>query len=153
MHSYIGLSESPTTYEITNGSTEFSLTEGEPENMFSNPFTFESADKDGKRTVLNFQSRLIYDYARLENSAFTSGKSDFDKKLKIRLKVKYVYFYDERSITKAWKDEAKEWDSIPIYWNAESKISTDNDCKYFIEQEDIGFIWILEKKNEGVTTK
>ena len=36
---YIGLSESQTTYEFTNGSTEFSLTEGEPENIFSNPFS------------------------------------------------------------------------------------------------------------------
>ncbi|RIB29256.1 hypothetical protein C2G38_2057130 [Gigaspora rosea] len=197
---YIGLSESPTTYEITNGSIELNLTEGEPENIFSNPFSsiisaynwdstsldtwgfwpliiisvlgnivfiiilqnviisfmsaaFESADKDGKRTVLNFQSRLIYDYARLENSAFTAGRSDIDKKLKTKLKVKYVSFYDEPSITKAWRDEAKEWESTPIYWNAEKQISTEDDCKYFMEYEDIGFIWIPEKKNEEETTK
>ncbi|KAF0515751.1 transient receptor potential channel pyrexia-like [Gigaspora margarita] len=192
---YIGLSESPMTYEITNGSNGFNLTEGKPENIFSNPFSsiisaynwdstaldawgfwpliiisvlgnivfiiilqnviisfmsaaFESADKDGKRTVLNFQSRLIYDYARLENSAFTSGKSDFDNKLKNKLRVKYVCFYDEPSITKAWRDEAKEWETTPIYWNAESQVSTEDECKFFMDHEDIRFIWISKKHHE-----
>ncbi|CAG8520403.1 26986_t:CDS:2 [Gigaspora margarita] len=138
---YIGLSESPTTYEITNGSNGFNLTEGEPENIFSNPF-------NGKRTVLNFQSRLIYDYARLENSAFTSGKSDFDNQLKNKLRVKYVCFYDEPSITKAWRDEAKEWETTPIYWNAESQVSTEDECKFFMDHEDIRFIWISKKHHE-----
>ncbi|KAF0462683.1 transient receptor potential channel pyrexia-like [Gigaspora margarita] len=192
---YIGLSGSLTTYEITNGNTKFNLTGGEPENIFSNPFSsiisaynwnstaldawgfwpliiisvlgnivfiiilqnviisfmsgaFESADKYGKRTVLNFQSCLIYDYARLENSAFTTGKSDFDKQFKKKLRVKYVCFYDEPLITKAWRDEGKEWDANPIYWNAESQISTENECKYFMEDVDLRFIWISKKHHE-----
>ncbi|RIB29258.1 hypothetical protein C2G38_2057139 [Gigaspora rosea] len=102
---------------------------------------FESA---GKRNVIYFQSILIYECARLKDSAFTSGRNYFDKRLKNKLKVKYVCFYDNPSITEAWRDKAKKWESTPIYWNAESQISTENDCKYFMEHEDIGFIWRSE---------
>ncbi|CAG8694462.1 31509_t:CDS:2 [Gigaspora margarita] len=187
---YIGLSESPTTSEVMNGSTIiYNMTGEAPENLFSNPFTaiisaynwdsialntwgfwplaiinllgnivfiillqnviisfmsaaFESAEK---RTVLYYQSRLINEYAHLEDSAFTSGRSYFDKQLKHKLKVKYVCFYDNPSITEAWKDESIRWKSIPIYWNVERQIATEDDCKFFIEHEDIRFIWIKKK--------
>ncbi|RIB29244.1 hypothetical protein C2G38_1198129 [Gigaspora rosea] len=183
---YVGLSESPTTYKVMNGSTVvYNMTGEAPENQFSNPFSaiisaynwdsialdtwgfwplviisvlgnflfiillqnviisfmsaaFESA---GKLPVLYYQSRLINEYARLKDSVFTSGRSVFDKQLKNKLKVKYVCFYNEPSLTKIWRDESKEWKLIPIYSNAESQIPTENDCKYFIEHEDIGFIW------------
>ncbi|CAG8672706.1 6572_t:CDS:2, partial [Scutellospora calospora] len=68
---------------------------------------FDSANNDGKRGVLNFQTSLIYDYAILESSSFTSGYSDFDSKLKDELRVKYISFFDEPSITKVWRDKSK----------------------------------------------
>ncbi|CAG8784886.1 5360_t:CDS:2, partial [Dentiscutata erythropus] len=194
--SYIGLSESPESFEVFNGSTIiYNMTEEEPEDIFTNPFTaiiaaynwdsisldvwgfwplliisvignivfviilqnvivsfmsaaFENADKDGKCAVLTFQSRLIYDYANLERSAFTSGKSNFDNELKDKLRVKYICFYNEPSITKAWKHESKEWESTPIYSNFESEIQAEDDksdesyeSEFFIEKEDIKFIW------------
>ncbi|CAG8801991.1 120_t:CDS:2 [Gigaspora margarita] len=170
---YIGLSESPTTYEVMNGSSVvYNMTEETPENLFSNPFNaiisaydwdtialstwgfwplaiisvlgnivfivilqnviisfmsaaFESAEKDGKKAVLNFQSRLINEYAHLEYSAFTSGRT--------------------------WSDESKDWKSTPIYSNAESQIPTETECKFYIEN-DLEFIWTLAKKDEGKTT-
>ncbi|RIB26168.1 hypothetical protein C2G38_2164010 [Gigaspora rosea] len=111
---YIGLSQTSTTYEVSNGSEEiYNMTGIELGNSFSNPFraiiaayywssnsfdvwgfwpliiiTFEDANKDGKRAVLNFQSRLIYDYALCENSAFTSKQNDFDCKFNNKLKCK-----------------------------------------------------------------
>ncbi|CAG8749476.1 2376_t:CDS:2, partial [Cetraspora pellucida] len=102
---------------------------------------FEDADKEGKRAVLNYQSRLIYDYALLEDSPFTTGTSDFDSKLKNKLRVRYICFYNEFSITKAWREESKEWESTPIYLNAESQIQTEDESDFTIKKEDFEFIW------------
>ncbi|KAF0515753.1 transient receptor potential channel pyrexia-like [Gigaspora margarita] len=195
---YIGLSESPTTYEVMNGSSVvYNMTEETPENLFSNPFNaiisaydwdtialstwgfwplaiisvlgnivfivilqnviisfmsaaFESAEKDGKKAVLNFQSRLINEYAHLEYSAFTSGRSNFENKLKKKLKVKYVCFFNEPTITKAWSDESKDWKSTPIYSNAESQIPTETECKFDIENDYLQFIWAEKTTDNDV---
>ncbi|RIB29247.1 hypothetical protein C2G38_2057103 [Gigaspora rosea] len=183
---YIGLSESPTTYEVINGSTVvYNMTGEAPENLFTNPFSaiisaynwdsialdtwgfwpltiisvfgnigfiiilqnviisFMSAafERAEKQSVLNFQSRLINEYARLENSVFTFKRSYFENQLKVKLKVKYVCFYNEPSITKTWRDESKEWKSTPIYLNAESQMPTENECKFYIKDKYLEFIW------------
>ncbi|CAG8624189.1 22642_t:CDS:2, partial [Dentiscutata erythropus] len=96
---------------------------------------FEDADKDGKHTFLTFQSGLINDYVNLENSAFTSGKSNIDTALKDKLR------------------EYKKWESIPIYSNLEVQMPTEEDksdendeSEFFIEKEDIKFIWTLAEE-------
>ncbi|RIB17548.1 hypothetical protein C2G38_2187054 [Gigaspora rosea] len=190
---YIGLSQTPTSYEVSNGSEViYNMTGIEPGNSFSNPFraiiaayywssnsfdawgfwpliiisvifniifiiilqnvivsfmsaAFKDANRDGKRAVLNFQSRLIYDYALRENSAFTSRKNDFDCKFNDKLRIKYVCFYNELSITKAWRNESKEWESEPIYLDAENQIQKKSENEFSIEDEDIKFIWVKEK--------
>ncbi|RIB26874.1 hypothetical protein C2G38_143873 [Gigaspora rosea] len=76
---------------------------------------FESADKDGKRAVLYYQSSLLYEYMLLKNSAFISGQTDLDSKLKAKLKMKYICFYDDESVTAAWSYQCEKLKSIPIY--------------------------------------
>ncbi|CAG8575652.1 20236_t:CDS:2 [Dentiscutata erythropus] len=114
---------------------------------------FENADKNGKRVILTFQSRLIYDYVNLENSAFTSGMNYFDTRLKDKLRVKYICFYNEPLIRKAWRDESKEWESSPIYSNVEGKMQIEDESELFIEEEDINFIWTSAEKKSGETTE
>ncbi|CAG8677421.1 14161_t:CDS:2 [Dentiscutata erythropus] len=196
--SYIGLSQSSTTYKVFNGSTiVYNMTEEKPEDIFTNPFNaiiaaynwdsilldgwgfwplliisvignfifviilqnviisfmsaaFENADKNGKHVILALQSRLICDYANLENSVLTSGKSNLNYKFKDNLRVKYICFYNEPSITKTWKEESKECESSPIYSNIESLKQTEEDeSEFFIEKENIKFIWTsADKKAE-----
>ncbi|CAG8485326.1 27611_t:CDS:2 [Dentiscutata erythropus] len=156
------LSQSPTSYEVSNGSDSvFNMTGEEPNNLFSNFFSaiitvynwdsvsldtwgfwpliimsvignvifviilqnviisfmsaaFEDADKDGKHAVIFNQSKLIYDYAFKENSIFFSGQTDLDSKLKDKLRVKYICFYNELAITESWREKSLKWESIPI---------------------------------------
>ncbi|CAG8475058.1 28866_t:CDS:2 [Gigaspora margarita] len=76
---------------------------------------FENADKDGKRAVLYYQSSLIYEYMLLKNSAFISGQTDLDSKFKAKLRMKYICFYDDESVTVAWNYKCEKLKSIPIY--------------------------------------
>ncbi|CAG8728707.1 23134_t:CDS:2, partial [Dentiscutata erythropus] len=89
---------------------------------------FENANKNGKRAVLGFQSRLIYDYANLEGSAFTSKKSEF--------------------VSKA-KDKFRE--STPMYLDAESQIHTEHNNKFFINNDDMKSI--LASDNDDKVTQ
>ncbi|KAF0436922.1 transient receptor potential channel pyrexia-like [Gigaspora margarita] len=70
---------------------------------------FDNADEDGKRAVLNFQRGLISYYAFLEDSIFTTRCSEFDSNLKDKLRMRYICFYNEESITIKWVERSKEW--------------------------------------------
>ncbi|CAG8805715.1 16510_t:CDS:2, partial [Cetraspora pellucida] len=187
--SYIGLSQSLTTYEVSNDSeVAYIMTGKEPENSFSNLFNaifaaynwdsialdtwgfwpliiinvigsivivlilqniiisfmsvaLEDADNFGKRAVLNFQCKLIYYHAVLKNSALASGYNDFHSKFKDKLEVKYICFYNDQSITNAWRDESKKWETFPIYLNAEKQMQTEEESEFFIKKDDLKFIW------------
>ncbi|CAG8802309.1 18518_t:CDS:2, partial [Dentiscutata erythropus] len=81
--------------------------------------SFENADKNGKRAILSFQSRLIYDYANLEGSAFTSKKN-----------------------------KCKAWESTPMYLDAESQIHTEHDNKFFIDDDNMKSILASDNDNK-----
>ncbi|CAG8495120.1 1611_t:CDS:2 [Racocetra persica] len=155
--------QSPTTYEISNGSDViYTMAGEEPVNSFSNLFSaiiaaynWDSISLDawgfwplviidGKRAVLKYQRDFISYYAFLERSAFTAIHSDFDSKFKVGLDMKYICFYNELSITKSWNEKSQSWKSNPIYIHAESQIQTDFEVT--IDKENINFIWAPEKK-------
>ncbi|CAG8789222.1 28552_t:CDS:2, partial [Gigaspora margarita] len=100
---------------------------------------FEDADENGKRAVLNFQKGLISYYAFLEDSIFITGRSEFDSKLKNKLRMRYICFYNEESITKKWVEKSEEWKSTPIYENAEGQAKTESEV--VIDNENFKFIW------------
>ncbi|CAG8849364.1 17144_t:CDS:2, partial [Gigaspora margarita] len=77
----------------------------------------------GKHAVLNFQSRLIYDYALRENSASLQ---------------------DRMILIATWRNESKDWESEPIYLDAENQIQKKSLNEFSIEDGDIKFIWVKE---------
>ncbi|KAF0561757.1 transient receptor potential channel pyrexia-like [Gigaspora margarita] len=102
---------------------------------------FENADKDGKRAVLYYQSSLIYEYILLKNSAFISGQTDLDSKFKAKLRMKYICFYDDESVTVAWNYKCKKWKSIPIHSAAVRQRQMKMKMDEFRFVEDGYFIW------------
>ncbi|CAG8785486.1 7331_t:CDS:10, partial [Gigaspora margarita] len=154
------LNQSSNTYEFSNESgVDYNVTEEETDNSFSSIFSaivaaynWDSIPLDnwdfwplnGKRAVLNFQRSLIFYYAFLEDSIFTTRRSEFDSKLKDKLRMRYICFYNEESITKKWVERSKEWKSNPIYVHAEGQTETESEVT--IEDENIKFFGLQENR-------
>ncbi|CAG8512366.1 12570_t:CDS:2, partial [Cetraspora pellucida] len=137
--SYVGLSQSPTTYDVSNGNDMvYNMTGEEPANLFSNPFSaiiavynWDSISLDAWGFwpliimgvignivfVMILQNVIISFMSAAFEDADEDGKhaTDLDSKLKDKLRVKYICFYNDLSITKAWRENSLKWESIPIY--------------------------------------
>ncbi|CAG8673784.1 17157_t:CDS:2, partial [Racocetra persica] len=100
---------------------------------------FANAEKDSRRGVLGLQKDLISDYAILEGSTLTSKTNSFDRQFKDKLRVRYICFLDEPSLTDAWKEKSKELGSrwLEAYGFFARKESSDA----YVDIDEIDFIW------------
>ncbi|CAG8533156.1 8850_t:CDS:1 [Gigaspora margarita] len=105
---------------------------------------FEDADKDGKRAVLYNRSSLLYEYMLLKHSGFNTGRTRLDSELKVKLRMKYICFYDicfydDESLRAVWDNACEKWNSIPIYLAAvrQRQIKMDE----FPSLDECEFIW------------
>ncbi|CAG8708376.1 23146_t:CDS:2 [Dentiscutata erythropus] len=65
---------------------------------------FSDVFANSKRAIYRFQSEMIREYAIHKNlPTYIDG---IDSKFKDRFRAKYIYFYDDYSITKAWKEDS-----------------------------------------------
>ncbi|CAG8516674.1 33587_t:CDS:2, partial [Racocetra persica] len=69
---------------------------------------FANAKEESRRGVLRFQKDLIFDYAILEGSSFTSKINSFDSQFKDKLRVRYICFLYEPLLSYAWKLQSEE---------------------------------------------
>ncbi|KAF0530351.1 transient receptor potential ion channel protein [Gigaspora margarita] len=130
---YIGLNQSPTTYEIAKGNNaDITMTGEEPDNPFSNILgsivafafviilqniiisymsdAFSDAVKDSKRGLYRFQIDFIHDFSLLEKSL---EFNNLDSMFKDKIRAKYICFFDYPNITSSWNDASDKMKEKP----------------------------------------
>ncbi|CAG8750388.1 35724_t:CDS:2, partial [Racocetra persica] len=165
---YIGLSQSSTTYEITNGNAVYTMTGEVSDNPFSSIIGAILAVHDWSSISLdtwNFWPLTIISVIGcfifviiLQNviisfmsDAFSDAAKDSKRGVygfQVKLRAKYICFYDDPSITKSWKKKSEKMQSKP--YPKMPKLRKIEFKSWPVERCE--FIWKKENK-EQVTLK
>ncbi|CAG8593206.1 30218_t:CDS:2 [Racocetra persica] len=100
--------------------------------------------EESRRWCLQLQTDLLSDYALLEGSLITFRINSFDRQFKDKLRVRYICFLDEASLTHTWNEKSNEsssrwFDTYGVYARKESSDA-------IVDIDEIDFIWTKPEK-------